>query len=868
MNSPVEAAAAAPGGGAAGASPKAGGDAAGPRPAVIARHQGKEDPFDFDALRERALERAQSASGERWSDFNHHDPGVTLIDALCFVLTEDVFRARLPLTDLLTSPDGLLHYRRHGLHAAERILPCRPCTESDYVRWLLDRVPGVVRVQARIPAQEGLWRFTLQPGAAPAAQAEAAAARAIASAMRAYWLKRNLGEDIDGPPVALRPQWCTLEVTLGIEGDRAPEEILAELVLRCAERIEAVPRRQSVLEHLAEAGEGGASLADVFDGPPLRNGWIDASSMDQQRNDRVYFGDLERLAREIEGVAEVGRIAIADHGLDESSGTLPRQGDGWALRLHWPNDAAALTRWQISRRGARVDVPIQPLLHRLEELRRHRADHSSRDMPPADGLSPLARPKGTAAPPGGYESLYRLLPRIYRNRIEARSPEQSAESGPFKAYLALLEQWLAHGVAQTRHLRELYGVGVRVQSSYGWQMLGDEHMPGLEAMYTADRDALYQSVFAPADGLLERRDRVLDHLLALHGESLEQAAIRPYGWYFEPEAWRWHLFEQKRRMLLRIVELTGERYSAFDYSRRSLGRRGNTAALQRRASLLLAFKHHHSRLLMAPLDRAQVRLASESAASAAAGARPGESRPLALWGGAARRNVVDRMGGDLRAAARFVADVFVGIDLRDLAPALLRCAVHPERYYREGSGARRALWLGPDEKGRWWALRLRSAGTSLPAAAVCLHEFACRLQLECEGLHLLEHILLRPAVGEDRRVPAGFYAHRLSVVLPGWTARGRNRRFRRLAEQVLAEHAPAHLRVHVIWLGTQAMQRFERDFAAWLDAKREHCGALLESGAAPGGASARTVERRAQPLRRLLLRRLRAMGVLGREAGP
>lgn len=861
MNARVESGAVA-----TGPSPRAGGEDAGPRPAVIARHQGG-DPFDFDALRERALERAQAASGERWSDFNHHDPGVTLIDALCFVLTEDVFRARLPLTDLLTSPDGILHYRRHGLHAAERILPCRPCTVSDYARWLLDRVPGVAQVQAQMPPQEGLWRFTLQPGAVPAAQAEAAAARAITSATRAYWLKRNLGEDMDGLPVALRPRWCTLEVTLGIEGDRAPEEILAELVLRCAERIEAVPRWQSVLERLADAG-GGPSLADVFDGPPLRNGWIDAASLDQERNSRVYFGDLERLARTIEGVAEVGRIAIVAHGLDGSSGTLPRQGEGWALRLHWPNDATALRRWHISRRGARVDIPIQPLLHRLEELRRHRADHSSRDRPPADGSSPLARPAGTGAPPGEYASLYRLLPRIYRNRIEAPSPEQSAESGPFKAYLGLLEQWLAHGVAQTRHLRELYGVGAHVESSYGWQMLGDEHIAGLEALYTADRDAVYRSVFAPADELLERRDRVLDHLLALHGEGLEQAAIRPYGWYFEPEAWSWHLFEQKRRMLLRIVELTRERYGALDYSRRSLGRRGNTAALQRRVSLSLAFKHHHSRLLMAPLDRAEVRLASESATPAAPGAAPRESRPLALWRGAARRNVVDRLGADLRGAARIVADIFAGLDLRALPPALLRCAVHTDRYHREGSGARRALWLGPDEKGRWWPLRLRSPGTSLPAAAVSLHEFACRLQLECEGLHLLEHILLRPGQGEDRQVPAGFYAHRLSVVLPGWTARGRNRRFRRLAGQVLAEHAPAHLRVHLVWLGARAMQRFERDFAAWLDAKREYCGALLESGAAQAGDPARRLERHARPLRRLLARRLRAMGVLGKEGQP
>ncbi|HUB90419.1 MAG TPA: hypothetical protein VMA74_11905, partial [Dyella sp.] len=108
-----------------------------PLPAVIARRHG-DDPFAYDALRDRAIALLQALSGEQWTDFNYHDPGVTLLDALCYALTENLFGVQQPLADLLAAPGGRIHYRRLGLQAPQDILPCRPCTSMDYMRWLLD----------------------------------------------------------------------------------------------------------------------------------------------------------------------------------------------------------------------------------------------------------------------------------------------------------------------------------------------------------------------------------------------------------------------------------------------------------------------------------------------------------------------------------------------------------------------------------------------------------------------------------------------------------------------------------------------------------------------------------------------------------
>ena len=812
-----------------------------PVPATIARHRGAAG-FGYEALREQAVASVEALSGAWWTDYNYHDPGVTLLEALCFALTENVFGAEQPLTDLLTAPDGRIHYRRLGLHAAEEILPCRPCTPPDYVRWLLDRVPGALQVHAGMARGDGLWQFDLEVTTSSAGQAVAAAARA-------YWAQRNLGEDVDSRPKVLQPRWCRLQLDLNIEGTRAPEEILAELVARCAEHVDAAPRRLSLSERLADSDE--PSLAEVFDGPRLRQGWITADSLASDADKRVYFGDLTRLAQSIDGVAEVRKIGLVVENADESADVMMRRGKDWVLRLRWPDSSQALSGWHITRRGTPIALAIEPLLHRLDDLWRGAGGRASAEGSPGMAGSPLARPTGRFVEPEPYVSLYRQLPRIYRDRFDAAlAPAEKADADQFRAYLALLEQWLANGAAQNRYIRELYTLDVRLRPSYAWQILGDEHIPGLDALYTTPAERVRDEVFSPADAELDRHGRVLDHLLALHGEECGQGSIRPFGWYFGAEAWRLHLYEQKRQMLLRIASLTRDRYGAIDYSRPSLGRRGNTSALQQWTSLLLAFKDHHDRLLMPPMAEAGLGLAEEQATFATADAAPPASQPLIVWG-ASRPRVVGQLGPDLTQAALMLALHFPALDPRALPPALLRTAVHAERYHRTGSGA---LWLGPDEDGRWWTLPLRSSRASAEAAAICLHEIACRLQLACEGMHLVEHVLLRPISRDDPDIPADFYRHRLTAVMSGWTARGRNTSFRRVAEETLALNTPAHLQIRTLWLDAPAMARFERYFAAWLDAWQAYCAAIDDAAPDSQHGPAERLENWSRLLRWLLWR--------------
>ena len=101
-----------------------------------------------------------------------------------------------------------------------------------------------------------------------------------------------------------------------------------------------------------------------------------------------------------------------------------------------------------------------------------------------------------------------------------------------------------------------------------------------------------------------------------------------------------------------------------------------------------------------------------------------------------------------------------------------------------------------------------------------------------EGLHVVEHLLLRPlAAGSPAAAPDDFHSCRLSVVFPAWTERCRQPNFRTFAEETVALSCPAHLVVHCLWLEFDAMLRFEACHRGWLEARLEHAAGRADAAA-------------------------------------
>lgn len=91
---------------------------------------------DFNYLRAKGLEYIKSMGSSLWTDHNLHDPGITILEVLCHALSDLGFRLNFSIKDLLTEPDH--HAATEAFHTAYHILSNAPLSISDYRKILID----------------------------------------------------------------------------------------------------------------------------------------------------------------------------------------------------------------------------------------------------------------------------------------------------------------------------------------------------------------------------------------------------------------------------------------------------------------------------------------------------------------------------------------------------------------------------------------------------------------------------------------------------------------------------------------------------------------------------------------------------------
>jgi hypothetical protein len=82
-------------------------------------------------LNKQGLELIQALGGNRWTDFNAHDPGVTILEACHYALLELNYSLELPFESYLAEKDEA-GYSSHGLFPAYEITAPSIVTASDY----------------------------------------------------------------------------------------------------------------------------------------------------------------------------------------------------------------------------------------------------------------------------------------------------------------------------------------------------------------------------------------------------------------------------------------------------------------------------------------------------------------------------------------------------------------------------------------------------------------------------------------------------------------------------------------------------------------------------------------------------------------
>ena len=762
------------------------------------------DEFSFMGLYRQGLKYAQQLSGEIWTDYNLHDPGVTILEQLCFALTDLLYRTEYSVPDLLTGPDGQLDYATLGLHAPEEIFPCRPVTADDYRRILFSEIQELDNVWLEPMAKaDGLYRILAAPDSHLRRETEQRLKNAITDT---YAKHRNLCEDI-GEIVLLQPVSCRLEATICLNGTVPPEEVLAEIYHHCGRETAARPE---LISYAALAQK--ERPEELFDGP-LTGGKI--NKIEQTSRHPPSLAHIFSRLKETPGVEQVERFRFSE---DKKELTKILANDSLpCYRLTIPEnreqakESVRLTKnnrevvWSWTRFRARLDE----LAFREQTLRRQRSA--------AAGLYPL--PSGTYRNPGQYSSIQNLFPDIYginANGVPKHYPaETKAAAAQLKAYLLPFEQILADYLAQLEHLPRLFSVEQDLRQSYYRQQLDKSKVPDIDKVLDPDAEAFFEQLHRQFDKYQDRKNRVLDYLLALYGERFTGKSLRSLNTHLRPDKLEDHLLTCKARLLKHVVQVNRDRSAAVNYQETIWGNQDNISGLQRKTAILLGWEEGgHNRSLIEVFNKAGFSILDDCCGAGSADAAATADDDL-------EPVPPIQFADESIEGLRTKASPLLAQD-NSIPASLLRNSVRLKDYGLAVRGSDKAVRVRfrPVGAAARWLPGLFANQEKAAEAVNALHCLLNRLNQESEGMHVVEHILLRPAepwaAEED-----DFYSNRISVVLPNWTARCGNRQFQLLVEETVRLNCPAHVMPTFYWLDVARLAEFEGLYKSAL-AKR-HC---------------------------------------------
>jgi hypothetical protein len=101
------------------------------------------DPVqDFYLLRREGIGFIEQTGKDRWTDYNVHDPGITILEALCYAITDIGYRIGWDMPDILSpevpQPLNAPPYPGQAFFTAREILTVNPTTSDDLRRLLID----------------------------------------------------------------------------------------------------------------------------------------------------------------------------------------------------------------------------------------------------------------------------------------------------------------------------------------------------------------------------------------------------------------------------------------------------------------------------------------------------------------------------------------------------------------------------------------------------------------------------------------------------------------------------------------------------------------------------------------------------------
>jgi hypothetical protein len=503
---------------------------------------------DFDLLRQEGIRYIQHLAGKTWSDHNEHDPGVTILEQLCYALTDLGYRIGYDVPDLLAVKEGD-PYR--DLFPAAEILTGAPLTMTDLRKVVLD-VTGVANAwieTVEIPLQyrhaerelvlndsggepmmiRGLYKIWLR------INDDATGSIVVRDVMKRLATSRTACEDVFQVEVAGK-QAVQIKAVIEVSEVDDAALFLAQLYYAVHDYICPSIHFHSMPEML----EKGWTVEEIMEGPALVHGFIDDAELNGlKKQSTLYASDLIRVMHSVPGLQAiksfqfVSNNQVKDWKLDIGPGMIAD------LVIDFRKDVT------LEKNGFIVNIDAERAQILFSGLKGKRAKR-----PLVRALRDVVVPRRTTRDVAEYYSIQNHFPSVYAlgagELPDTASPERIAWRQQLRAYLFIFDQILANSLAQVDHLGDIFSSdGNR---TYFSQV--PDSVPEYRTLIHNER--AYNELVAMDKEQDGRKDRVLNHLMARFGEDFIHFSLLPGAPEYSGRAY-------KSNFLKRYPEVSGGR---------------------------------------------------------------------------------------------------------------------------------------------------------------------------------------------------------------------------------------------------------------------------------------------------------------------
>ena len=507
---------------------------------TIPKKLASEDDLDFFYLRKKGIEYIESFGSKFWTDFNEHDPGITMLEMLCYAISDLGMRLNLPIENILESNDSNKGIPKQFFKASE-VLSSSPVTQNDYRKLFID-IKGVrncwlakhkktVYVDCKKDKLSydfkdyenlsenlrksfelnGLYDLYVDFESSKPAEIEIVKQQI----RKQYHANRNLCEDLVGiKKVVDYPIKICADIEVDTEAD---EELVHANVVDALESYLSTTVNFYSLKQMIDKGY---STLEIFDGPSLENGFIDTKELlTADLRNEVRLSDIMRIIMSVPNVLLIKDISLGNCGGDDLE-------NKWLICLSAYEKPIVCAKsvfnynkglLPLNINQAQVKIYLDAIKAEKDKATTNTSQDKELDVPNGEYLNT-----------DFYTTIQNDFPENYgigEVGLPSRaSIERKSKAKQLKGYLLFFDQILGSYFKQLGQVSELLSVSGNLTRTLFSQVVKDIEGANdiVDGYENYNDETITALLFDQQDNNIERRNKILDHLLSRFAENFSE----------------------------------------------------------------------------------------------------------------------------------------------------------------------------------------------------------------------------------------------------------------------------------------------------------------------------------------------------------